>query len=163
MENNTDFNQKYLLKLPCIHKLYSLKEFSCSSSPPWSWEPLLPCVIWKGKNFSELCRPERRPGINKFRGTDLVQGTAGNMRESKFCDKSLMKFLSYAAFGGNPTTVRLLYLWETGTWKISSSCQAGSTHSCSSCTGGHLEKESRAWTGGGSWVALRGTGGGVRG
>lgn len=82
---------------------------------------------------------ERRPGTNKCRGTDLVWETAGNMRESNFCDKSLMKLLSCAALGGNLTTIRVPYLWETGTWKISSSCQAGSTHSCSSCTGGHLE------------------------
>lgn len=118
----------------------------------------LPC-----KNFSKLCRLERRPGINKFKGTDFVQGTAGNMRESKFWDKSLMKFLSSAVFGGSLSTIRMPYLWETGTWKISSDCQAGSTRSCSSCTGGHLKKQSRVWDGGSSLVALRGMRGGGRG
>lgn len=164
VENNAHFDPVTHAETPLSSQTTLLKEFSCSSSSPWRWEHLLPYLRWKGRISSKLCRLERRVGINWCRGTYLVWGIAGNRRERKFWDKSLMKFLSNAVFGGSLTTIRVPYLWETGTWRISSSCRAGSTHSCSSCTDGHLEEQNRVWAEGGSLVALgkdRGSGKGI--
>lgn len=56
--------------------------------------------------------------MNNCRWTDTgpVQGDSMKyVRGNKLWDKALVNLLSYAVFGGNLTTIRLPYLWETGT------------------------------------------------